>query len=1344
MKRIILRNCFLQVIVGHLERAVEVIASKHRLEWAAKEAERQRVEEEERRRAYEEEMRRLAEEEERRLAEEERRRSALAEEERRRSAEEERRRIAEEERMKIQAEKHRLANADLLEKEQRRAAEALASEFPMTSAGQVAECDKNAGGQSASSSNIVSQEKKNAGKPLWWNEECERARERYRVAHNAFKLRPNKTTSDKYHEARKAVDEAEQKAMKEHIESRSGGEMGETSPGPDQKEGARWWNKECQEAKQKLLVAEKRMKKDGYVSKERQIEFAMMRKAFNKVRRRAKAELERKERGGLSAGEKKRITKLHFNLDQELKKGAANAEGINRARLSLNKSIEYYESKYGTHIYFDSTGAMKEVTERNPSLYDPPESIPQDRDTSKTLDDVLRREAEEAPWWNEECRKADEAFRKAREVPDSDETDSKFIRGLWRNLIEAKRKALEDYVAKNDVKGKEKERLLLFFHVNKEEARKRLDCYKALSEAGTSSATLPRQSNRGGTVLKQCVPKKSYNQWHEQWEKQKMKVRELEMSISAKTTAGARKEDVAEHILKELDFEKGVLEEVVRCAREAGYKLRPKWLPIDLFEALVEFEDVLKGPEDERERYSPRFQRFAAKVKKAKSRYVLEHGLSGVDEQMVNMEAREIVSRYDKLIKKCCVGIKRKMKRVNFLEQDDVVGGEKDICPPGTVFPVTNLFEGLESCEEVELDTNYGHASKSTAELIEDERKVGGIVDYLEMSPWVVIDDDSLSLSSFSSVEILEPEGEDDIFPPGEELSSDCRESKDNEMASEFTGRSPKSVLEGADRGTSLMATKPSLLASSASSVAVTRRSPEEQAAYVVDKLHDFTALVKILHSAGINTDGLTNSQILHRVRKYHRDLHLQKLNAPAPTCKSRAPSSSKLDSGKGKIKRNSDPSPKFLIRNTENREENIRPPGEEEPYDAVMKRSPEEQAAYQADKLQKAREILHSAGINTDGLTNSQIFHRVRKYHKDQKIKDQKAAYQADKLKKAMEILHSAGINTDGLTKSQIFTRVRKYHKNRKSQKLYAAALDYFREGRVERKSASSPQIVLSVWPSPREADIREEENICPPGEEEQCDERNGIEGLVDADLEDISDGSEDGEGAASKRQIQKGGFSDWSSSDDDSLSLSSFSSVEILEVEGGEDFFPGEEPSSDCRGSGRASAFTGSSPESSLEGADRGTSVMATKPSLSASSASSVAVTGRSPEEQAAYLADKLQDALKILHSAGINTDGLTNSQIFHCVRKYHKDQRKRPPGGKKHRNQEYKRRKMEKKKEKKKLQKAQDRRSQIQGESSELHDEEGLCPPGEEPTSRPQGISTIVGVELDQDVSQTRDWL
>ena len=410
------------------------MAGKHRLKWAAKEAERQRLEEEERRRAFEEERRKLAEEAERRIAEEDRRRSALAEEEKRRSAEEERKRFAEEERMKIQAEKERLALADLLEKERRRAAEALASEFPMTSAGQVTECDQR---QSVGNNRIVS---KNAGKPLWWNQECDRARERYRVAHEAFRLKPSQVTSDRYHAARRAVDEAEQKAVREDIEQRTygeigvphgeigvpHGEIGVPPAAPDQKEGSSWFNNECREAKNKVKLAEKRnrekKKEAGYLSKERKIEVTKLRNAYKKVCWHAKNEMESKERGvavRLLASEKKHITKLKLKLDQELKKGAANADGINRARLTLNKTMRNYEAKYGTTLYFDSDGVMKEVQERNPSLSDPPESQgsqgqgSQDQDASKTLDAVLSREAEEAPWWNEECREAEETFRSA-------------------------------------------------------------------------------------------------------------------------------------------------------------------------------------------------------------------------------------------------------------------------------------------------------------------------------------------------------------------------------------------------------------------------------------------------------------------------------------------------------------------------------------------------------------------------------------------------------------------------------------------------------------------------------------------------------------------------------------------------------------------------------------------------------------------------------------------------------------------------------------------------------------------------------------------------------------------
>ena len=64
---------------------------------------------------------------------------------------------------------------------------------------------------------------------------------------------------------------------------------------------------------------------------------------------------------------------------------------------------------------------------------------------------------------------------------------------------------------------------------------------------------------------------------------------------------------------------------------------------------------------------------------------------------------------------------------------------------------------------------------------------------------------------------------------------------------------------------------------------------------------------------------------------------------------------------------------------------------------DAEKKRSPEEQAAYQADKLKKAMELLSANDIETSGLTKNQIFNRVRRYHKQQRFE---AAEKASALK--------------------------------------------------------------------------------------------------------------------------------------------------------------------------------------------------------------------------------------------------------------------------------------------------------------------------------------------------------
>ena len=181
--------------------------------------------------------------------------------------------------MKVQAERERIAAAEMMEKERRRAEEALASELLMTRAAD----------QSASISNNKVVVSKDAGKPEWWNDNCQRARERYRRASEAFQLRPNKDTSDRYDEARKAVDATEQRAMREHIERRQsqGEEAEETEKGRD-----RWWNADCQEAKQKYLAAERQMRQDGDFSKERKIEVQRLRYAFRRVCRAAKIKME--------------------------------------------------------------------------------------------------------------------------------------------------------------------------------------------------------------------------------------------------------------------------------------------------------------------------------------------------------------------------------------------------------------------------------------------------------------------------------------------------------------------------------------------------------------------------------------------------------------------------------------------------------------------------------------------------------------------------------------------------------------------------------------------------------------------------------------------------------------------------------------------------------------------------------------------------------------------------------------------------------------------------------------------------------------------------------------------
>ena len=148
------------------------------------------------------------------------------------------------------------------------------------------------------------------------------------------------------------------------------------------------------------------------------------------------AELERVESEEKGVGEwvlsseKKHVTKLKTILDQEVKKGADNSEGIKLARIKLNAAIEKFETKYSVHIYFDSNGVMKEVKEPNPSLSDPPGNTTQDRDQNKTLVEVLNKEAEEAPWWNEECLGADAAFREAQEAHGSNEEHFPHIRSL--------------------------------------------------------------------------------------------------------------------------------------------------------------------------------------------------------------------------------------------------------------------------------------------------------------------------------------------------------------------------------------------------------------------------------------------------------------------------------------------------------------------------------------------------------------------------------------------------------------------------------------------------------------------------------------------------------------------------------------------------------------------------------------------------------------------------------------------------------------------------------------------------------------------------------------------------
>ena len=51
------------------------------------------------------------------------------------------------------------------------------------------------------------------------------------------------------------------------------------------------------------------------------------------------------------------------------------------------------------------------------------------------------------------------------------------------------------------------------------------------------------------------------------------------------------------------------------------------------------------------------------------------------------------------------------------------------------------------------------------------------------------------------------------------------------------------------------------------------------------------------------------------------------------------------------------------------------------------LKRTSEEQAQWKEGRLQSALKLLSDNGISTDGLSTSQIFHRVRKFHKDQRF---------------------------------------------------------------------------------------------------------------------------------------------------------------------------------------------------------------------------------------------------------------------------------------------------------------------------------------------------------------------
>ena len=622
----------MQVVVGHLERAVEAIARKHRLKRAAKEAERARMEEEERHRRLKEEAvrkmlerqeerrrraeieRKHAEEERKRLLEEEARRAALAEEERRRSAEVERRRLAQE------------------EKERRRIAEALASEYSMTHAGQLGH-SQGAGTSRREGEGDRMQAHKMAGQaklPPWWNEECKRAKERYAAVKKVFELNPSKSTSFDYDDARKALDEAERKAVREHEQSSNKNYLEKS-----------WWNKRCEYAEQKLRLAQDQLKQDeGILSPvdraKRKNEINRLHKFFKKEKKYARLQKEADEKGvsvETLVGEKGHIRKLFDQVEREAKKGAGNAARTATAKMELGTWVQRYETKYGTRVYFDSNGEMNEDPKGCATdwfgLPDPPGSKP--REPAKTLDAVLSGEAEGAPWWGDACRKADESFRDARNAHrEGGKFKCEEIRALWRTLLDERRKAMREYIEKNDVKGKEKERLLLFFQVNEEEAGKLLGCCRA----GADKIPVKAAGGVGEdlrTILVQCVPKKSYDEWHKQWEEQKMKVREVEMHMSSKVRG---RQEPSVDMLKSLEFERGLLEEVVRCAREAGYNLKPKWLPRDLFENFARLEAAMKLPENERGDLDL-MSKFAYKVKRAQSKYLLENNLTGTPHEQV-------------------------------------------------------------------------------------------------------------------------------------------------------------------------------------------------------------------------------------------------------------------------------------------------------------------------------------------------------------------------------------------------------------------------------------------------------------------------------------------------------------------------------------------------------------------------------------------------------------------------------------------------------------------------------------------------------------------------------------